>query len=367
MANPNDFVIENGVLKKYIGPGGDVVVPDSVTEIGEGAFEKNSSLTTVILPDGLTKIGAEAFCECDSLKTVELPPRLEEIGGMAFYCCKGLRVLHVPETVKEFPYHCFFMAKGTIVIHGAETVLSKNAFESARVKIVAPYHSIKNIPTELKKAAVLGLCSAIAEEYPVPEDTITEYSQYLKRQKKNFEFELRKDKSLLLFMSKQSLLTPEELETLKNGMPTLDQELLPLIDELLKQAYESTSTKKTENSNSVSALKRQWSYKVLDDGTITITNYKGMDTEVTVPEVIGKNHVTALSYQVFAPYRLLQPRTMEQTRIVENLSLVRIPASIVRIENNTFSNSNSVLKLVAPAGSYAEQYAKEHGIPFEAE
>ncbi len=168
MANPNDFVIENGVLKKYIGPGGDVVVPDSVTEIGEGAFEKNSSLTTVILPDGLTKIGAEAFCECDSLKTVELPPRLEEIGGMAFYCCKGLRVLHVPETVKEFPYHCFFMAKGTIVIHGAETVLSKNAFESARVKIVAPYHSIKNIPTELKKAAVLGLCSAIAEEYPVP-------------------------------------------------------------------------------------------------------------------------------------------------------------------------------------------------------
>ena len=44
MSNPGDFIIENGVLKKYVGPGGDVVIPDGVTSIGEEAFRACSSL-----------------------------------------------------------------------------------------------------------------------------------------------------------------------------------------------------------------------------------------------------------------------------------------------------------------------------------
>ncbi len=38
MSNESDYVIEKGVLKKYVGPGGDVVVPEGVTGIGEKAF-----------------------------------------------------------------------------------------------------------------------------------------------------------------------------------------------------------------------------------------------------------------------------------------------------------------------------------------
>ena len=38
MSDIKDFVIENGVLKKYIGEGGNIVIPRGVTEIGEGAF-----------------------------------------------------------------------------------------------------------------------------------------------------------------------------------------------------------------------------------------------------------------------------------------------------------------------------------------
>ena len=39
MSNASDFIIENGVLKKYVGPGGDVVIPEGVTAIGELAFD----------------------------------------------------------------------------------------------------------------------------------------------------------------------------------------------------------------------------------------------------------------------------------------------------------------------------------------
>ena len=38
MSNINDFVIENGVLKEYQGQGGDVVIPEGVTNIGAAAI-----------------------------------------------------------------------------------------------------------------------------------------------------------------------------------------------------------------------------------------------------------------------------------------------------------------------------------------
>lgn len=65
MSDASDFEIdENGVLVKYNGPGGDVVIPDGVTSIGYDAFADCRSLTGVIIPDGVTSIGDGAFCYC---------------------------------------------------------------------------------------------------------------------------------------------------------------------------------------------------------------------------------------------------------------------------------------------------------------
>ena len=49
MSNANDFVIENGVLTKYVGSGGDVVIPEGVNEIGAAAFYMCRWLNTVLL------------------------------------------------------------------------------------------------------------------------------------------------------------------------------------------------------------------------------------------------------------------------------------------------------------------------------
>lgn len=45
MSNANDFVIENGVLKEYVGSDNDIVIPDSVTSIFSGAFSGCRNLT----------------------------------------------------------------------------------------------------------------------------------------------------------------------------------------------------------------------------------------------------------------------------------------------------------------------------------
>ena len=52
--------------------------------------------------------------------------------------------------------------------------------------------------------------------------------------------------------------------------------------------------------NSVTELKKIWSYKKREDGTLVITKYKGMRTEVIVPEKIGKSEVTAIGDSAFA-------------------------------------------------------------------
>ena len=95
----SDFVIENGVLKKYTGPGGDVVVPDGVTSIGDWAFRNCTSLKSIILPDGVTSIGGSAFAWCESLTSITLPDGLTSIGVGAFEDCTSLKSITLPEGV----------------------------------------------------------------------------------------------------------------------------------------------------------------------------------------------------------------------------------------------------------------------------
>ena len=61
MSTAKDFLIKNGVLKKYKGDGGDVIVPEGVFAIGDNAFKDCEDLVSVVLPAGVTVIGDRAF------------------------------------------------------------------------------------------------------------------------------------------------------------------------------------------------------------------------------------------------------------------------------------------------------------------
>ena len=72
----------------------------SVTSIGDYAFFKCSSLTSVTIPNSVTSIGEWAFEGCSGLTSVTIPNSVTTIEPQAFYGCSGL-------TSPVYNAHCF--------------------------------------------------------------------------------------------------------------------------------------------------------------------------------------------------------------------------------------------------------------------
>lgn len=75
-----------------------VILPDSVTVIGEDAFLGLKSLEEIQLSASLKSIGPRAFRYCESLHRIELPDGLESIGRAAFDE-SGLQSVTIPSAV----------------------------------------------------------------------------------------------------------------------------------------------------------------------------------------------------------------------------------------------------------------------------
>ncbi len=96
-----EFEIKDGVLIKYHEIEGktSVVVPNSVTKIGNFAFRGCSNLIDIILLEGVTEIGFGSFMECIKLKNITFPKSLTTLDARAFQNCKNLTNIVLPENV----------------------------------------------------------------------------------------------------------------------------------------------------------------------------------------------------------------------------------------------------------------------------
>lgn len=104
--------------------------------------------------------------------------------------------------------------------------------------------------------------------------------------------------------------------------------------------------------NSVTELKKTWRFKKLEDGTLEITSYKGRQTEVIVPEKIGKNTVTAIGYGAFSGTTWNASRTPKEICDFrnENLTRITLPETVAVIGENAFSYCRNLKAVNVPYG-----------------
>ena len=85
-----------------------VVIPDSVTSIGDYAFHRCSSLISITIPDSVTSIGSSAFYGCTSLTSVPIPDSVTSIASYAFYGCTSLTSVTIPDSVTAIGDYAFY-------------------------------------------------------------------------------------------------------------------------------------------------------------------------------------------------------------------------------------------------------------------
>lgn len=109
-----------------------VVIPETVTSIGDYAFIGCNELKSVVIPQSIVSIGACAFFCCSSLTAVTLPDVLVSIGNSAFRGCTSLSSVAFPKSAGIGDYafeECPLVPtykKGDVSLDGKVSVLDYN-------------------------------------------------------------------------------------------------------------------------------------------------------------------------------------------------------------------------------------------------
>ena len=134
------LILKEGVTKldsqiKYCSEVEEVILPETLTEIGNRVFEGCDSLKSITIPkslelcpgalsvwgpafefssietvtfeEGTEKIHNALFANCGSLKTVNIPDTVKTIGQYAFIYCENLESVNIPEGVTTLETSCF--------------------------------------------------------------------------------------------------------------------------------------------------------------------------------------------------------------------------------------------------------------------
>jgi len=112
-----------------------LVIEDNVTSISWN-FRGLTGLTSVVIGNSITNIGSGAFEGCTGLSSLTIGNHVTSIGTAAFYQCLGLTSIEIPNSVTSIGNHAFwncFYVTSPIYIHNNVTNIGADAFGACSI------------------------------------------------------------------------------------------------------------------------------------------------------------------------------------------------------------------------------------------
>ena len=390
MSIDNSFSIKNDTVVGYKGTETDVIIPDGVKKIGDSAFKDCKSIETITLPDSVTSIGECAFAGCTSLISAPIPDSVTKMGDATFSGCWRLLECSIPDGVKKIGEYTFWACcdLNSVVIPDSVTTIEDSAFSGcdSLESIIMP-KGLKNVGDNIfpddtlvifekysdgiknksrsfskrlvfKTTPIQTIKSTIVKDYAVrgflttedlaiyDDEVVESYKKYLKGK----------------IIKYVDLIMENDTEQIVNRLAALDLLDTKFVNTLLKNELtvaakavllDYTNAHATTNEEfsfekkrpSVTELKKSWGFEKNEDG-ITITSYKGLETEVVVPDIIGKDTVTEIGAGAFS--RRVRKISRSQAEIRQKITSITLPKTIRIIGDGAFSDCNSLTTIVIP-------------------
>lgn len=100
--NEDVLYINNHLISVYQGTANECNIKSGTKTIADSAFFACGSLPGITIPDSVTSIGNRAFKDCNSLKSITIPKSVTTIGNCAFYTCYDLQSIEVDSGNPEY-------------------------------------------------------------------------------------------------------------------------------------------------------------------------------------------------------------------------------------------------------------------------
>ena len=336
-----------------------VSIPESVKEIGAYAFDNCSSLTEITIPDNVKKLGNGAFAFCKNLENVTVGEGITQLPGSVFGGCTNLKQVKLGKNITKIDKSAFNFDTNLscILIPPVDNIDDILKGFPNICEIICPEKSYSSFSSEYKAPAIIGYLKNM--QLYSDEKIVDEYKKQLaKLSPRVFELIFKNDlyevlsvladnKKITATNYDKKFLSPAQEAKAENCVAFLkDWQSKNVSSERLSEIKEKNDAK--ENSP-LALMKKLWSYRKNDESSVCLTNYKGEDTEIIVPEVIGNYTVTSLK------------KTFYKKRHIKS---VTVPKTVKEIGEETFFECDSLREVVLDQGleiigSYAFYRCKE--------
>ena len=110
----------------------EIIIPEGISSINQGAFAYCYSLTSITIPDSVTEIGIYSFQDCSGLTSITIPSSVTEIEMYTFYHCTSLTSVTIPDSITSVGERAFCGCTGltSITLPGRVTEIGDSVFEN---------------------------------------------------------------------------------------------------------------------------------------------------------------------------------------------------------------------------------------------